>query len=812
MIKALAQRKSSKLFLILLFCLNGLFSFAQQTSTKTGSISGKLIEEENGQTIPFAGIALYLNNSEQATRVTQSDELGNFKINVLTTGIYKIKISMLGYSTLYVKDIIISPNDLDKNLGQLKLSSETNALSEVTITAPKPLLEFGADQITYNVGESILAEGSTATDILKSVPMVQVDIDGNATIAGKRSTRIFIDGKPSEYISANIADLLNVLPSDAIEKIEVLTNPPARYSGDGEGILNIVLKKGYKVGFNGNFGSTVGTQGNYNNNLNASYKGKKFSLNGGAAFRHTLTKNSSENYRTNLFPDTTFYYNQFNSGTNLGNGGNGRIGFDWDINSAQSLRFSSNLNVNAGDSKSQNQFHYIDNQLNTVRLRNQENLGDAQNRNIVFNLDYRIKTDSLGGKFNLSLSYNNNNNLNQRSFERYFTLPNHLNPTLQQNETEVFNRGLTFNLDYDKPLFNKRDLLEVGAAVNIRNNQNNQDVQNFDFKQQYYIQNIALSNDFLYQENISALYGSYTYKAKGWSIKSGLRAELTDIQMELSTQSIVPVDPYFSFFPSLSINKLIKNRYNIGASFSVRVNRPRENTLNPQINNADTLNISYGNPNLEPAYTQQYSLHFWVFGDKWSFNPRLSYSQSSGVIERFKRVLPSGVSESTFENVGNNTSLTLLLNGNYKPNAQVALNGNINLFQTTYNSSINSNLNRNGFGMRANLGFSLQLKNKTSFESQLNYANTPNAQGRNRGFINTSFGARKILYQNKLMVRISTTDPFGRSKTSSVNQGLNFIAENFAYTNSQNFLLTLNYRFSKIKSTKPSVPLPPKKS
>lgn len=132
-------------------------------------------------------------------------------------------------------------------MGTLKLSSEQNNLSEVTITAEKPVIEFAADMITYNVDKSILAEGSTATDILKNVPMVQVDIDGKATIAGKRSTRIFIDGKPSDYMTSNIADLLNVLPSDAIEKIEVMTNPPARYSGDGEGIINIVMKKGLQL-------------------------------------------------------------------------------------------------------------------------------------------------------------------------------------------------------------------------------------------------------------------------------------------------------------------------------------------------------------------------------------------------------------------------------------------------------------------------------------------------------------------------------------------------------------------------------------
>ncbi|RZK50842.1 MAG: TonB-dependent receptor [Pedobacter sp.] len=795
------------LFWVLIFIgLNA--AIAQSNPNSLGIIMGKLQDEETGQPIPFAVVSLMEKNTDQTIRTIQSDESGNFKFIGVKFGSYKIKSSMIGFGPIIIEDVVLNSNQYERNLGLLKMSAETSALSEIVITAPKPLLEFGADQITYNVSESILAEGSTATDILKNVPMVQVDIDGNPTIAGKRSTRIFIDGKPSEYLSANIADLLNVLPSDAIEKIEVLTNPPARYSGDGEGILNIVLKKGFKVGFNGNIGSTIGTQGNYNNNVNASYKGQKFSINGGAAFRHSITKNSSENYRTNLFPDTTFYYNQFNNGKNIGNGGNARIGMEWDINPKHNIRVTSNYNLNRGNNQSNNDFHYINDQYNTVRLRHQLNLGNTRNRNFVFNVDYRVKTDSEGGKFNLSLSYNNNHLSNERSLDRYFAFPVNLNPSLQQNESEVFNRGLSLNADYDKPVFNKRDLIELGFSFNNRQNDNHQEVFNFDFQNQKFVPNVALSNQFVYIENLMAAYGSYTYKSNGWSVKTGLRSELTNVNMELSNNAIVPINPYVSFFPSVSINRHFNKRYHIGTSFSIRINRPRENTLNPQINNADTLNIFYGNPNLNPAFTQQIGLSFGVFGDNWSFNPRLSYSRSSGVIERFRRVLPTGVSESTFENVGNNSALTLLLNGNYKPSNKISLNGNFNIFRTQYQSSLNTALNRNGIGMRSNLGISLQLPQKIAVESQLNYANTPNAQGRNRGFLNSSFGARKTFSKNKLMLRLSTTDPFGKSKTSSINEGLNFYAENYAYTNSQNFLLTLNYRFSNIKSTKPTIPPP----
>lgn len=205
-----------KLCFTLLILLNAIAAFA----VEKGVISGKVVEEVGGLSIPSAVISVYIDGSEQPVVTSATDEDGHFSIKNLKTGNYSIRVSFVGYAPLKVNGIAITEKDFDKNLGALKLSSDQNSLQEVTITVQKPPIEFGADGVTYNVGSTLLAEGSTATDVLKNVPMVQVDIDGNATIAGKRNTRIFIDGKPSDYMTSNIADLLNVLPSDAIDKIE----------------------------------------------------------------------------------------------------------------------------------------------------------------------------------------------------------------------------------------------------------------------------------------------------------------------------------------------------------------------------------------------------------------------------------------------------------------------------------------------------------------------------------------------------------------------------------------------------------------
>ena len=786
--------------LYLLGIIIGFLLPLKASSALPGSISGKVITEIDGLSIPSAVVSLYIGDANsQPLGTLPTDENGYFKFQALKPGTYHIKISYIGYVPLFSRNIIITEKDPDKDLGVLKLSSDQHSLAEVNITAEKPTVEFAADMITYNVGQSLLAEGSTATDLLKNVPMVEVDIDGNATIPGKRSTRIFIDGKPSDYMSSNIADLLNVLPSDAIEKIEVMTNPPAKYAADGEGAINIVLKKGFKVGFNGNAGLTAGLQGNVNANTNAAYKGRNFALNGSAAIRQNISQRTNESLRENFFPDTTFYYDQRSANRNKNKGGNFRSGLDWDISKKQSLRLSANVNYNSSEGNSGNTFNYLDNTKTLSRIRDQQNANEGKNNNLVFNADYELKLDSSGQKLNAGLTLNRNSGSNFRFMDRKFIFPDIANPTLQENDDQTDSKGINFNLDYDKPVFKKRDRLEMGMRYHYRENDNDLLVQNFDFKEQLYIVNEMLTNRFLYKEHILSGYASYHYKKNGWGVKAGLRTEMTKVNFDLSTGKHYPLDPYISLFPNVSFNRFFKKKYNLGATYSIRINRPRENTLNPQVNNNDPLNISFGNPDLQPAYTHQMDLSFGLFQDKWSFTPRLSYSTSKGVIERFRTVSSNGVSETTYDNVGSNEALALILIGNYRPTKKISTHANFNVIQSKYSSILNQSLNRDGISVRAAMGFSMQLPLKTAFESNLNYANQVNAQGRSSESVSTSLAARKMFFKNKLSIRISGNDPFGRQNNSFFNEGNNFKMDSYSTNNTSNFTLSANYRITKVK-------------
>ncbi|MGV3545484.1 MAG: outer membrane beta-barrel family protein, partial [Pedobacter sp.] len=296
----------------------------------------------------------------------------------------------------------------------------------------------------------------------------------------------------------------------------------------------------------------------------------------------------------------------------------------------------------------------------------------------------------------------------------------------------------------------------------------------------------------------------------GWTVRGAMRAEYTNVDFDLNTAQSFAANPYFSLFPSLSVSKFIKKKYNVGLSYGVRVNRPRENTLNPQVNNADTLNISYGNPNLMPSYTHQIALNMGMYGRDWSFNPRITYSRATGVIERYRFVHPNGVSESTFDNVGSNYYISYILIGNYRPTKKTSFNGNFTLIQSDYKSAMNQSLNRGGWSVRSRVGMSFQISNRTAAEGSLNYANNLVAQGRNRSSMNTTIGIRQNFLKNRLSARISANDPFRGRHSYSFNEGTNFFADSFSRNNTNNFNLNINYRFTRIKTNKVTVPPAPK--
>ncbi|QKJ28650.1 outer membrane beta-barrel protein [Mucilaginibacter mali] len=810
------------IYLLIVFIAVLAVNKAVGQSVPTGArISGKLVDANTGEVIDFATVALYKVGNDNMFKGTSSNDGGVFNLFSVPFGQYSLRISFVGYEKQSIDRIELDATHMVFNVGTVKLKPSGNALSEVVISDKKPQVEYGADQITYNVSESLQAEGAVATDILKNVPMVNVDINGNATIAGKRNTRIFIDGKPSDYMTANITDLLNVLPSDAIDKIEVMTNPPVKYSADGEGIINIVLKKGFKVGLNGTFAITGGSLGNYNINSYASYRTKTLSINSSYAFGESQNIGNSYSLRKNFFPDTLFYRNNYSGrdGNNFGH--NFRTGANWDIDSTQNIRISTNLNFNRAGNLSYTDYHYLDNLAVESNLNKQNNSNHSNSFNYVMNADYTWKMSKSGEQLEASAMYSANSSGNNRFLARDYLDGNGLpisskSPLEQTYDIDGANHGFEFKLDYDKPLKKPKNSISLGMDANLRTNDNDQEVNNYNFITKQYLTNTGLTNRFVFNSNIYSAYASLNlHTTNNWSFRIGGRGELTDMGFTLSSLAQkFNIKPYVNLFPNLSASRMFKEKYTVGLSYSERIARPREFALNPQIETQDSTNISFGNPNLHPSHTQQLDLSFGMFQKMWSIYPRLGYSSTSSIIERLTTVSPTGVSQSTYDNLASSQYYTVNVYGNYRPTKKITLNGGGTVGKVVYETTSVNAVSRNGYSINGRVGMTMDLPQRLAFEGNMSYYSNSSAQGRNAGSVSTSFGMRKVFMKNKLKLRMMAVNPFSNSNSITYTDGINFTRESFNSTRTRNFSMTISYNFTKVgrntleKNRKKDEPVP----
>ncbi|MFC5285405.1 outer membrane beta-barrel protein [Pedobacter alpinus] len=788
-------------FLPAVFCFLIFIAVKVNAQSNLGSLKGKVVDEQTKETIPFINISLYKALDSLNKVDYQSDVNGVFNIAKLSLGIYSIKFSFVGYQTKSFKNIILDEDRFTVNLGDVTLLTDQQMLNEVVVEYKRPIIEMMDDKIVYNVDQSIFSEGSVATDILKNVPLVTVDIDGKATIAGKRNTRIFIDGKPSDYSANSIGELLSILPSDALESIEVITDPSSKFDGDGDGIINIVMKKGKKVGLSGNVSSSFGTLGNYNTGAFVSKKDKKYSFTGNLGYNHTNRFNDGISNRSNLFSDTTFYNNQSNKSDRIGDGLSARIAGNLDIDSAQSIKFAARGGFNDGNTNSLSDNLYLDGELEERFLRQQNNTSGNNSFSYNFDVDYFLKLKDKSS-YNLGVVFSKDNANSNRDYSRFLFNPDGSvrgNPSLQLNDNQEVGNNIDINFDYDKGFNFLNSRIEAGIKTAFNSSDESQAVQNFNYTTGQYEFNPNLTNEFNFSQNIYSGYLSLRFKLKDWSFRAGNRTEITAVNFKQINAADIDIKPYTNFFPNVAVNKSFNNKYRIGLSFNKRIARPRQNALNPIIDDSDPQNLRFGNPALIPSITNQYELNFSVFDKTWSISPRLGYSESNKIIERIKTVDVEGNTITTYQNLANSSALSLNIFGNYQASKQQNFNAGFSLSNIRYNSTSNASFNRNGINIKTNIGGNYAFGKKTFVELNVVYFRNTAAQGVSAGTIQTQFGAKRNIMKNKIGLRITAIDPFSQNNTTSVTEGPNFYQESFIVRRTRNFLLALSYRFTKIE-------------
>ncbi|GAB1308446.1 outer membrane beta-barrel family protein [Urechidicola sp. KH5] len=645
-----------------------LFSTALQAQNNQYKITGTIVEEASSNPIAFATVlALDTATNESITGVT-TDMDGAFELTVATETV-RIEISFIGFESKQITSIDFSSADI--NLGTITLS-EGETLEEVTVRAEKSTTEFKLDKRVFNVGKDISSTGMGALELLNNVPSVNVSIEGQVSLRGSAGVQILIDGKPS-ILADDPSNTLSSITAEMIEKVEVITNPSAKYDAEGtSGIINIVLKKEEKEGLNGSITLNTGIPDNHSVGVSLSRRTERFNLFTQLGGGYRSLPNNNENSNRDLLSGTVV-----NSvGTQYRNEQfyNIILGTDYYINDFNILTLSGNFAYEIEDQPSETFFEYYDGMGDLTEAWTRSETTDANNPKYQFEFQYKKQFEDFDDHQLLFSAQGRFFGKDQESEFNINTTVGNDDRNDQQTETAFQQADYTFKLDYTRP-YNEKLIVETGAQYVINDVGNDFTVRNWDGND--WITDPDLTNNFTYNQRVLAGYGTIGYEINKWGLKGGLRVENTILNTELVTTDEQNEQKYTDLFPSAHISYKFNDAISLQSGYSRRIFRPRLWDLNPFFNIRNDFNVRVGNPDLQPEYTDSYEVTSIFLINKLSLNAGVYYRYTTDVVERVT-FFEDNVSITRPENIGTNNTVGFELNAKYSPLQWFSVTGDFN--------------------------------------------------------------------------------------------------------------------------------------
>lgn len=763
-----------------------IFGFAQQTEIE---IVGTLVDAESSQPIPYATVALYSTNTKTIVTGTTTDGKGQFSVDTSETDFY-IEISFMGFKTKTISDFTAQNSKID--LGIIQLSEDNETLEEVVVMAEVSKTVFKLDKRVFNIGKDISSTGASALEVLNNVPSVNVNIEGEVSLRGSTGVQILINGKPS-VLADESSNALGTITADMIESIEVITNPSAKYEASGTaGILNIILKKEEKKGWNGSVSVNTGLPDNHSIGLSLNRRTEKFNLFTQIGAGYRSLPRESEDINTDLtnnqvvFSDGTSYRNETFYNITLGT--------DYHIDDLNVITLSGNFAYEIEDQPSETNFSFFDanNILVSEWLRDETT--EATNPKYQYELNYKkqfknhedhtLQLSALGRFFGKDQSSQfENATISGLDFDGK-----------QQTETKFQQADYTFKADYTNPISEKYTI-EAGAQYVINDVGNDYEVR--DFIDGNYEANPNLTNNFEYNQKVLGIYFTGAYELEKWGIKAGLRLENTDLNTLLTNTNVANSQNFTDYFPSFHTSYKMSDNVSLQAGYSRRIFRPRLWDLNPFFNIRNNFNIRQGNPDLQPEFTDSYELtSIYKIGEA-SFSSSLYHKYTTEVVERVS-TFEDNVTTTTPENIGSNASIGFETNGKYNPIKWLTLTGDFNFnYFDRVGSFENQTFDFSGHQWSSRLGTKIGLPADIDVEFTGNYqSGYETFQGDVTGYAFLDLGIRKKVFKGKVVINLGVRDLFeSRISESFVSQPT---FETYSYGERGRFVtLGLSYGFGK---------------
>jgi outer membrane receptor protein involved in Fe transport len=761
-------------------------------------IKGIATEAETGKTIPYATITAQ--NSKGIIKRLASDTNGKFEFTVDSIGKYDVVVQSIGFQTS-TRQITIDEKSVKTDLGMIKLITGSELLTEVAVTAQKPLVRTEVDKIIYNIEADPESKTSNALEMLRKIPLVTVDGDDNIQVKGSSNFKILINGKASTMMSQNPKDVLRSLPASTVKDIEVITNPSSKYEAEGTGgIINIITSKKQIDGFMGRINAGIDSRGGYNGGIYATSKIKKFgfSINYGYQdFRQPKSESSS--IRQNFISTTNRYSEStgFNKYQGTSNFAMGEASYEIDSLNLISLSFwgyTGDYNINGEQSSS-------DFDTNHILSRKFTNLTNSKNErgNISANIDYQRTFKKPDKTF--TVSYKLDRMPQKTDGENSIDALLNYDSYRQRSTNDASGTEHTFQLDYYDPI-TKMHQLETGVKYILRQNISDSQILRYDSVQNIWVRDVTRNNDLDYDQHIVGLYVGYVLKFKKLSIKTGLRVEgtLNDGYFK-SVKDTTFTNRMFNLIPYLTISKDLDKGQNVKFSYTQRLSRPSIYYLNPYVNDTDPLNVNYGNPNLDAEISHTFDLSYGKFAGKYNFNLSLNGSLTNNSIESLSTINSAGIRTTTYKNIGKNQKFGSYLYGSYRPGAKLNISTNVGIDYSVLESNDGRSLRNEGFNYSGSLNIRYTAwKNGTISGFGGIYSPRITLQGESTKFWYTSFNVSQELFKKKLTASVSLSDPF----RSSIKYGSSFNDPTFHQTIVQSYSnrmlrINLSYRFGQMK-------------
>lgn len=780
-------------------------AFAQD---KVG-VSGTIVTKNN-QPVPYASVTFSNKASKLLSDAALTDEKGQYKLD-LAPGNYDITVEAIDYQ----KSVINKQISAAGNIGALSIDPETSAtnvktqdIQGVTITVATKPYKVELDKRTYDPSQDIVSKGGNLQDVLANVPSVSVDTDGTVSMRGSSNVKFLINGKPSALLGIDDgANALQSIPADQIERIEVITNPSSKFEASGTaGILNIILKKSKKTGFNGSVTGTVGylPQTNLNTNLSWRKGNLTWFLNGGGGYRESknTNRNNATYFNAAAGTDRT-QINQESISENKNDNYNASTGLVYDISEKTSVNASGT--VRTFDSDNVGNITYDERFFNgTGNFTNRFNTGT--NNNLAFQGDFGLdhKFDDKGQNLSLSVSLQSNRSYNDTNVieteNGSETLRNMINQTTK-------NKTLVGKADYELPI-GENSKIEAGYRIDINNNNYDNDVS----EKPAYLSNFYFLNNYTYnayyREMFNAGYVQFKSKIGKVAYQLGLRNENSKIDIKYSnldyyTPNIDNTKNYNNLFPSVFLSYEVAKDNQFLLNYSRRIDRPRSFFLIPNPSYTDNQNIFQGNIDLNPSYVDSYEFGYSISKSKFTINPTLYYRHSTDDV----KMLVYSIGDAFYTkpiNLGTDDRYGLDLNFNFDATKWLKFLGNVDLFgyKTTgiYNDpSILSeplSFEGTGFSTRARLTSTVKIDKTFSFQIQGFYRGGQKTQNQDRkDMYAINFGASKTVLNGNGTLSFNIQDIFNTRSMRSVTNTAAFSRDSYMQWQPRQFALSFTYRF-----------------